>query len=157
MARFAIALAPDDEGFGYCVCDVDYVGDACEMFVGNRPCGAGQSVLDLEASGIEIIQAQNFVGFVPPPVRFGRFDSAAYFARYAPATYTSSTAWQHYVGVGFNEGKDAFVESGASGVFDSFAYYQSLDATTRALYTPATVFQHYASGGYARGDTIYVF
>jgi hypothetical protein len=43
---------PSADGNGYCICDKDYIGVACEIYRPNRQCGAGQSYLDTESVGI---------------------------------------------------------------------------------------------------------
>jgi len=43
---------PDPKATGKCICDVDYVGEACEIYATNRFCDWGQTFLDTESTGI---------------------------------------------------------------------------------------------------------
>jgi len=45
---------PDPDQTGACKCDADWTGYACEIYLGNRQCGAGQSFLDTESVGIVV-------------------------------------------------------------------------------------------------------
>lgn len=147
---------------------------ACEIYIGNRPCGAGQTFLDLEANGIEIVQGRSYVDYVPEPLRSGLFDSAAYYAHHVAIEqslggtrfaqdYTPTTAFRHYLDYGYNAGWAAVLDTGAVGVFDNQAYFDSQVALEPTFddppdgFTVADVFRYYKAGGYQLRDIIYVF
>jgi hypothetical protein len=114
---------PDPTGTtGFCVCEPDYTSDACEVYIGNRACGSGQSYLDTAAANIVVRMALVTNSYILPA--FGAFDGVAYAAAYPNITcgLGAAQAFVHYTTVGKVAGFDAFIVNGAHGQWNDAAY-----------------------------------
>ncbi|MDO9174214.1 MAG: hypothetical protein Q7V62_05370, partial [Actinomycetota bacterium] len=143
---------PDPLGTGFCLCNVGWIGLACEIYAVNRPCGSGQSFLDTEAAGIQIYQsggALTDAQFDVASTTHGPFDGE----RYLVANPDVRTGWsgppvQHWALYGSgSEGREAWLADGSHGTFDKVAY-----AAAYAAYgvTEANALVDYAANYVAR-------
>lgn len=128
------------EADGSCLCNVGYVGYACEIYEDNRPCGVGQTFLDPD--DVAIASPATIVPVIERPQRCGAFDPDAYLhavpgIQLALDFYTSEVAYEAY--------------------YDKYDLYTPYDI--RTLYTNSTqraAYLHYGLYGFDEGWAAYL-